>query len=388
MKRSTLFSLMIATSTTAVAQSSVTLYGIVDNAVQYETGLPGGNRLAASSGNWAASRLGFLGTEELGGGTQATFRLETRLNTQNGSYTNGTFFSGQATVGLRNPTYGAFRLGNMGQSEILQDISDIDPQYAQKYAVGTLVRGRVWPQTANGIEYTSPALAGLTVKGQYALTNATTWNAGTPGTSPSQLGGGQGRSDGIKLQYEIDRLTLQVIYDEVRDATGRFSNVYTASRSISAGGTLREGPLRFYAGYQHLRAPDASNAGYFGSAAPTTLPGGASLPTTVDHVWLGTTWQVNPATTLTSAVYHANANHGNGNATLFTLAGTYSLSKRTLLYSELGYLRNSRTSNLGLNSGAYGANIVDDPVSGNASSSNPRYGHSQFGAFAGLAVRF
>lgn len=388
MKRSIGLFALAAMSTTALAQSSVTLYGIVDNAVQYETGLPGGNRVSASSGNWAASRLGFMGTEELGGGTQATFRLETRLNTQNGSYTNGTFFSGQATVGMRNAAYGAFRLGNMGQSEVLQDISDIDPQYAQKYAVGTLVRGRVWPQTANGFEYTSPSLAGLTVKGQYAITNATTWNAGTPGTSPSQLGGGQGRSDGIKLQYDTDRLTLQLIYDEIRDATGRFSNVYTASRSISAGGMLRAGALRFYAGYQHLGAPDASNAGYFGTATPTALPAGTSLPTAVDHVWLGSTWQIDPATTLTGAVYHANANRGNGNATLFTLAGTYSLSKRTLLYSELGYLRNSATSNLGLNSGAYGANLADDPLSGNASSSNPRYGRSQFGAFAGIAVRF
>ncbi|MGF6969680.1 putative porin [Paraburkholderia sp. WC7.3g] len=75
------------------------------------------------------------------------------------------------------------------------------------------------------------------------------------------------------------------------------------------------------------------------------------------------TGQVNPATP-TDAVYHANANHGNGNAAMFMLAGTYSLSKQTLLCSEVGYLRNNAISNRGLNGGQYGANAIDDPVGG------------------------
>ncbi|WP_429452508.1 hypothetical protein [Paraburkholderia sp. WC7.3g] len=72
---------------------------------------------------------------------------------------------------------------------------------------------------------------------------------------------------------------------------------------------------------------------------------------------------MNPATP-TDAVYHANANHGNGNAAMFMLAGTYSLSKQTLLCSEVGYLRNNAISNRGLNGGQYGANAIDDPVGG------------------------
>ncbi|WP_374726588.1 hypothetical protein [Paraburkholderia terricola] len=75
------------------------------------------------------------------------------------------------------------------------------------------------------------------------------------------------------------------------------------------------------------------------------------MPVAVDYVWAGTTWQVNPTTTLTREVYQANENHDNGNSMMVTLAGTYSLSKRTLAHSELGYLRNCATSNLGLNRG-------------------------------------
>jgi predicted porin len=73
---------------------------------------------------------------------------------------------------------------------------------------------------------------------------------------------------------------------------------------------------------------------------------------------------------------------------MYTLGANYSLSKRTLLYTELAYVRNSSTSNLGLDSGLYGANTNDDPVNGNPSSTNPNYGKSQFGVIAGLATRF
>lgn len=394
MKRLMLISLTMGCAATANAQSSVTLYGIVDNGLQYETGFARGHRFSAQSGDWAESRFGLKGREDLGAGTSVNFTLESRLNTQNGSYANGSFFEGQATIGMSNDAYGSFRLGNFGASELLQYAGVLDPQQTQKYSFGTLVRGRMFPQAANGIEYTTPSFGGFTVQAQYNLTNSTTWNAGNPGSAPSQLatstglGSSQGRTDGVKLEYKVHQLDLQAIYDEIRDGNGKFSNVYWASRSIFAAGSYIWGPVTLYAGYQHLSAPDASNAGYYGTGTPTALPGGVSLPTAVDNEWLGAQWAINPATFLTGAVYHANANKGNGNATMYTLSGAYLLSKRTRLYAELGYLRNSATSNLGLNGGAYGANTNNDPVNGSASSTNPNYGHSQFGVFAGVATQF
>jgi len=378
----------------ASAQSNVTLYGIVDNGLQYETGLPKGHVFGAQSGGWAQSRFGLKGTEDIGGGTQAIFQLESRLNTQNGSLANGSFFEGQATVGLRNDRWGQLKFGNMGSAEISQYSGDVDPQQTKKYAIGTLVRGRIFSQAGNGIEYLSPNIAGFTLQGQYDLTNSTKWNSGNPGSAPGQLGSStglgsaQGRSDGIKLSYQTGGLYWQATYDEVRDPNGQFSNVYLASRSILTGATYAFGPVVAYIGYQHLSAPNASNAGYFGTATPTTLPSGTSLPTAVNHEWIGAIWQTTPAFSITGAVYHANANHGNGNATLYTLGTNYSLSKRTLLYTELGYVRNSSTSNLGLDSGLYGANINNDPVSSAASSTNPNYGKSQFGVIAGIAHQF
>lgn len=394
MKKHVLGVALATVAVSASAQSSVTLYGIVDNGLQYETGGPKAHVFGAESGGWAQSRFGLKGAEDIGGGTKAIFQLESRLNTQNGSFANGSFFEGQATVGLQNDTWGQFKLGNMGSAEISQYSGDVDPQQTKKYAIGTLVRGRIFSQAGNGVEYLSPKMFGFIVQGQYDLTNSPKWNAGTPGSAPGQLGSSsglgsaQGRTDGIKLSYSGGGLFWQATYDEVRDPNGQFSNVYLASRSILTGATYAFGPVVAYLGYQHLSAPGASNAGYFGSAAPTALPAGTSLPTAVDHEWIGAIWQSTPALAITGAIYHANANHGNGNATLYTLGTNYSLSKRTLLYTELAYVRNSSTSNLGLDSGLYGANTNFDPTSASASTSNPNYGKSQFGVIAGIATQF
>jgi predicted porin len=396
------FAVALMSATAAQAQSSVSLYGQIDNGVQYLTGLHGGHQVSAETGNFAPSRFGLQGAEDLGGGIQAIFRLEAGLNTQNGAnLVGGSLFSRNATVGLASPAWGTFRMGNMGAYEISQDSFDIDPQQAQEYALATLVRGRNWAQAGNGFEYTSPSISGLTLKGQYDLTNSTSWNQGNPGSGPGQLanapgsglpGSTQGRSDAVKAMYNIGSLELLGIYDEIRDGNGQFDNVYLNSRSLMTGGTFAFGAFKIYGGYQHLNAPDASNVGVYGTAGtPTRLPDGVSLPTSVNQEWLGAAWQVNPAAALTVAVYHANANNGNGNATMYTLGGTYNLSKRTFLYSEVGYIHNSSTSNIGLSDGfsdPYGANINDDPASGNSSSTAPDYGHSQTGVFAGIVTIF
>jgi predicted porin len=392
MKRPLLAATLMSAGIVAHAQSSVTLYGRLDAGLQYKTGLPGGNTVAMQSGGWGESLLGFTGAEDLGGGTKAIFKLEMGLNVTNGQYQNGGLFGREARVGLTNDRWGTFKMGYAGANEIIQDSWDIDPQLMQQFAVSTLVRGRNWAQAGNSMEYTSPQLAGLTLKGQYNLANSPNWNGnGGPGSGPGQIGNDQGRSNGVKAQYNGTSFELQAIYDEIRDPFGHFSNVYLYSRTIITGGTYTLGPVKFYAGYQHLSAPDASAFGYFNAGTPS----GASLPTAVDHEWGGASWQLNGATALTAAVYHANANNGNGNATLYTLAGTYNLSKRTFLYTELGYIHNSSTSNIGLGNGygdPFGISGADNANGGGAVGSginqSPGFGRSQFATNVGIMSQF
>lgn len=384
---------LLALAAGAHGQSSVTLYGRIDNGMTYWSGRGDGRLVGLQSGSFGESWWGLKGNEHLGGGTHAIFKLESGLNTLNGNFQNGTFFGRHAWIGLTNDNFGTFKIGNIGAGEIMQDSYAIDPQLFQQFAISTLVRGRNWSQAGNALEYTSPNLGGLTLKGQYSLTeNPNGWNSapsssGISGTGPNQLGGAQGRTGGVRAMYQAGNLELLAIYDETRDPNGKFSNVYVSSRSVMAGGTYALGPLKAYLGYQHLSAPDASFASY--GVTPGTLPGGVSgVPTAVDHEWFGVAYMVNPLLNLTAAVYHANANKGNGNATMYTLGGTYSLSKRTFLYTELAYLRNSSTSNVGLGNGfldPYGPNRIQGGATGNV---GPKYGHRQFGLISGIMSMF
>jgi predicted porin len=102
-----------AMSSAAFAQSNVTIYGIVDAGIVSERGGKAGNVTKVSSGNANASRIGFRGTEDLGGGLSAIFTLETGYKVDDGALdnTNNALFNRQAFVGLRSTTAGTLTVG-------------------------------------------------------------------------------------------------------------------------------------------------------------------------------------------------------------------------------------------------------------------------------------
>lgn len=110
---------------TAHAQSSVTLFGVVDLGVQYTKGGGAGSVRALSNGGLSTSRIGFRGTEDLGGGLRAGFWLEGSLNPDSGggratntnNQTSGAGTAGPITfdrmsyVSLSHDSFGELRLG-------------------------------------------------------------------------------------------------------------------------------------------------------------------------------------------------------------------------------------------------------------------------------------
>ncbi len=93
------------------APSTVTVYGVLDEYLTYvkPEGVPAVRRLDSSG--MLASRVGFRGREDLGGGLAANFTLEAGLNANDGSNADGNrFFNRQSWVGLSG-TWGEVRFG-------------------------------------------------------------------------------------------------------------------------------------------------------------------------------------------------------------------------------------------------------------------------------------
>jgi predicted porin len=123
MKKSLIALAVLASTGAAMAQSSVTIYGRADVAVGGQKALVSGTQNQASvstvyNGGLTGSRLGFRGTEDLGGGLKANFQLEQRFSMATGDLS-GVFFNGASTVGLSGD-FGQVRVGRM--TTVLDDL--------------------------------------------------------------------------------------------------------------------------------------------------------------------------------------------------------------------------------------------------------------------------
>jgi predicted porin len=383
MKKALLAAALMSAGVVAHAQSSVTLYGRLDAGLEYMSGVPSGanvngaattknNRFRAESGDWGTSLWGMKGVEDIGGGNKVLFQLEGSFNTMTGAGPGGGgLFNRWATIGLANDHYGTFTMGRM--LFISNGVWDFDPFGQSNWSSASLVRGRNWPQSSNNFAYQSPKFAGFDFYGQYALSNATSWNGN--GTTP------QGREAGAQITYTTSLFQIRGMYDEIRNpANGGLygpqvgtintanagGGVFSASREYSAMFNLFLGQFKVQGAYQAVRSAGATGV----------LPG---QPTTLDHEWGGVTWQATPAAALIAAVYHVNGNNGAGNATIYTVGGSYNLSKRTLFDLQVASVRNSRNANFGLNANNPGLA---------ASTDNPLPGRAQTGVYAGIQHSF
>lgn len=114
MKKTLIALAVLAVSGAALAQSSVTVYGRLDASVGTIDKINVGNTTKLFSGGdvgLTTPRLGFMGSEDLGGGLKATFKLEQRINLDTGDL-QAPSFKGESSVGLAGG-FGAVRLGRM-----------------------------------------------------------------------------------------------------------------------------------------------------------------------------------------------------------------------------------------------------------------------------------
>lgn len=385
----------------AHAQSSVTLYGIIDTGIGYQSSQT--STLGATSGGhssvkmvngvWAGSRFGLKGGEDLGGGTKAIFQLEEGFNSATGAMsTTNLMFSRQAYVGVTNATYGTFTAGRQYTSyyTLLSPYSpttwltgfygahpgDID-------SLDTLYRAN------NSLVYTSPSIHGLTVSGSYAL-----------GGVAGRLGAGSTWSAAV--QYLNGPVGIAAGFMRINNSTlggGAWGADSTAS---NAGGEPAVSGINN--GYQTAQAQQrfAVTGGYtfnsqwdvsFSYSNVQYIPGtGSKFHDTAIFNTAGAVLHFKPVTVLDLAAGYSytRATESNGISSSaryqqFNLSQYYSLSKRTGLYALEAYQRASGQT-LGTNGAGNIINATADI--GDGMNGTPATSRSQFAAGVGIIHRF
>ncbi|MFT4064082.1 porin [Paraburkholderia sp.] len=182
MKRAHLFISLTccAAAATAHAQSSVTLYGIIDNGLFYTSNQGGSPAYQMQSGTLSASRFGLKGREDLGGGFATVFALENGFNVNSGKAgQSGRLFGRQSWVGIASPV-GALTLGR--QYDLATDfVGPFESGYAWSGGPGTQpgdhnnFNGSF--RLNNALKFVSVDMSGLKIGATYSL-------GGVPG-SPS-----------------------------------------------------------------------------------------------------------------------------------------------------------------------------------------------------------
>jgi predicted porin len=176
MKKTLIALAAVAATSAAFAQSSVTVYGKVDIGISNAIG--GATKAQTGLNEAAGSRLGFRGTEDLGGGLKANFTLEHRFKPDTGMESNpGTFWQGRSIVGLS----GGFGRVDMGRDytaafwpALAADVFGFDGVAQNTPAIAA---GTHSVRMANVINYTSPNLGGVTLRGSYAMKESANANA-------------------------------------------------------------------------------------------------------------------------------------------------------------------------------------------------------------------
>ncbi len=325
MKKSLIaLAVLSAVAGVAQAQSSVTVYGVLDMAVQNENrGGNTGSVTALDSGIQSGSRLGFKGSEDLGGGLKANFKLEMGINADTGSSAQGGLaFGRNATVGLS----GDFGAVNFGRQNIplFNTVDSIDPfstgLSSGQAGVGTSGYGAAAffvpgaPRSNNTVNYSTNDISGF--------------NASLAYTFGEQAGDNtKSRQMGASASYAIGALNVVAAYHTANDN----SSPLVKTKAAFGGVTYDFGMVKAVVAYANMTG---SKAWMLGATVPVTA---------VDAFLVSYTRVTNKLA--------ATDDKGNQIA----LGFTHSLSKRTNLYTSLSRTTNDKFSNAGSLAAAAGA---------------------------------
>ncbi|WP_050465343.1 porin [Herbaspirillum autotrophicum] len=364
----------------AHAQSSVTIYGIIDASVSYNSkvatgvGAATGNRAGIDSGAINGSRIGFKGSEDLGGGLKALFNLENGFNVDTATAAqNGQLFGRTATLGLSG-NFGTVLLGR--QKDFLDDLA-ANTSVADFGGLISNVHAKDLDRTNgervnNSIRYNTPNVNGFYGSLIYGFGE----QAGSTST---------GQSYGIGGAYANGPFNIGLAYFQAKKASSaagaaaasdvNSSNATTCSNAVgSAGDTCLKtwtlaaayqlGAAKLHGSWSQVKLPlaqsgasssfsAASAASFVADAATQQFAVGGINNDKTNIIDVGVNYALSPALSLIGSVQLARVNFvnaDNGKMTQVNLGAKYALSKRTTLYGVYRNLRASDMYSPGVNS--------------------------------------
>ena len=328
---------LLANMSSVHAQSTVTLYGVVDAGILYtsktlslSTGQNAGHQVSMITGGHTPSLFGLKGTEDLGGGIKALFALESGIDVSNGGFadSNGNLFGRQAWVGLSSD-YGVVKAG-VQYSPFALSLIATDARDASYFGSGVPIYvgsvGVTGIFNANAISYTTPTIAGFQGSAMLAL-------GGIAGNFQA------GHQYSASLNYSFGpALISAAMYSGNAGGTASTtpvpSTVQFTGRTI--GGSYRYDRLTVKAGFVNYKvAGSFDNRVYEGGAA----------------------YALTPALTIDAGAWYTSDGNDTSNHSILAATGVvYSLSKATSLYGQFAYVNNHGKMNTGVstNGALYG----------------------------------
>lgn len=343
MKKSLIALAVLAASGAAMAQSSVTLYGVLDTGVSYFKGDDSVYGLTKTGGN-VNSRLGFRGVEDLGNGLKATFNLEGGMNVDDGTgylgaggvNDTGFQFRRTSTVGLQG-SFGEVRLGRMLTSSYLA-VSRYDV-FGDTGAGASLA----WnptntgyaPRAQNAISFTSPSFSGFKFGAEYGF--------------GEKKDARDSRYIGVGATYDNGPLSLGLGFDRINNVGYVAANPPAPAElgedltTWQLGGAYNFGVAKLLAFYKQTKYKDV-------------LVGDSEKLKTFG---LGVSAPVGAAGEVRASYNNYKISDDNGKADQLSLGYVHNLSKRTALYGTYSYIKNKDGLDFELNGAMGGAGLKD-----------------------------
>lgn len=366
-----------ALSCGAHAQSSVTLYGVLDTGIELVThaGPTGGKivRMPGITGS-VPSRWGLRGTEDLGGGYAAVFALEDGFNVRGGDVNQGgRLFGRQAWVGVQN-RFGALTFGRQYTMSYWA-IIDADQLGPDIYGgVGSIDAYIPNARSDNTIAYKG-TFSGITIGGTYSFGRDSTGTGNSPGQGTC-AGSVPGDFNACKqwsvlLRYDARNFGVAASYDEQHGGAGAAASFFNGAAAIPLTNSGDKDARTQLNGYFKLGSLKVGG-GWIGRRVQTVSPAIADVHSNIFYVT--GTYFVTPAVVLDGGVYRTVDAAQDTRATLAAVRGTYLLSKATGVYLQSGYVFNSAQARYTLSQGGPGT--------------TPNAGLGQLGVMAGIRHSF